>query len=239
MKLYYEQNYRLRTNDFDCFDTVTPTSILDSYQDVAGLHAYMLGLGYEQMYNKGYYWVILRQKVKVIKSPKPGDVLHVATWPLPKNRLEFKREYKIYNQYNELISYSSSVWVLINTSDRRISRARDIDYDGEFVLDEYFIDLKKIEDISEFNNVYNYEVKFADLDHNKHMNNSKYLEVILNILNYKTKTLVEEFQLDYMHEVKLGEVLTIKEFMFENIRYYYIYRDDLLVTKAKIVLREE
>ena len=47
-KLYYEEQIKLRTNDFDQFDNLKPSAILDIFQDVAGTHATIIGTGYDQ-----------------------------------------------------------------------------------------------------------------------------------------------------------------------------------------------
>ena len=39
MTIKYEQTYQLRTGDFDRFAHLLPSSILDVFQDVAGVNA--------------------------------------------------------------------------------------------------------------------------------------------------------------------------------------------------------
>ena len=45
--LFLEKDYRLRTGDFDRYRRLHPTAVLDLFQDIGGLQAEMMGIGYD------------------------------------------------------------------------------------------------------------------------------------------------------------------------------------------------
>ena len=57
-KSSYEEKYRLRISDFDCYDRITPCCILDLAQDIAGKHADILGIGYQDFIVNNRIWVL-------------------------------------------------------------------------------------------------------------------------------------------------------------------------------------
>ena len=65
----YQENFRLRISDFDTFDHLTPHAVLDLFQDVAGKHADLIGVGFDKMIKDNLIWVLLRTKYEVIKNP--------------------------------------------------------------------------------------------------------------------------------------------------------------------------
>ncbi len=234
MKLLYETSYKMRTNDFTCYDTITPTSILDSFQDVAGIHASMLKMGFTDMLNKGYYWVVSRERVSVLGNVLPGETIKVLTWPEPKKGVSFIRNYKMLNSKDEIVAVGSSLWVVINSNTRRLERARDIDYEGEIIDEIIYEKLNKLDEIEMTGPVYNHQVKFSDLDHNKHMNNSKYMEIFLNIIDLKENEKILNFQLDFIHEAKEKEILQVKYLKIDNKYHFAGYINDSLAIRAEI-----
>lgn len=238
MELIYEANYRMRTNDFTCHDLISPTSILDSFQDVAGNHASILGMGFNDMVKKGYYWVVSREKVSILNTIEPGSTIKVITWPEKKKGASFTRNYKIINDKNEVAVVGSSIWCVINTTTRRLERARDVDYEGE-IHDEIIYDkINKLDENINYQNEYGYLIKFSDLDHNKHMNNSKYMDVFLDIMNLKENEKIVDFQLDFVHEGKLDEILKVKYTKIDNRYYFAGFINDILAIRSEVTLSE-
>ena len=68
--------------------------------------------------------------------------------------------------------------------------------------------LKFDEDIC--TNQYDYLVRHADLDLNDHMNNTKYTDAII------FDKVCSFCQIDYLHEAKLNDVLTIKTALIDE-----------------------
>ena len=46
MKKLWQREYTLRAGDFDKFDRIKPSAVLDLFQDVAGQHAEEIGVGF-------------------------------------------------------------------------------------------------------------------------------------------------------------------------------------------------
>ena len=86
-------DFFIHTRDVNYNDIIKPTALLDMFQDLAGIHASELGVGYDVLKEKNYAWVILYQRYEMNAIPPYLDVVNLTTWPKPKNRLEFEREY--------------------------------------------------------------------------------------------------------------------------------------------------
>ena len=236
MKLSLQENYILRTNDFDAYNHLKPTAILDIFQDIAGRQAEEIGMGYEAMVNKGYYWVVIREKISILKEPGFGTKVLVTTWPNQKNRIEFTRNYKMEDENGNLIAVGSSLWVLIDIKSRKISRAKDVIYNGECYTERIYEGLSKLNDYEGFTDSYNYEVSYTDLDHNGHMNNSHYADVILNALKLERNAHILDLQIDFINEVTLGDRITLKYLKKNDYYYFEAYEEDKIVFRAEMRL---
>ena len=64
----YSELFKIRTNDLDTYDRVKPYVYLDFFQDVAGHHADILGVGYEACKKENIAWVLMKNRLEVIKE---------------------------------------------------------------------------------------------------------------------------------------------------------------------------
>lgn len=208
----WSENYRLRTSDFDCHDNITPTAILDIAQDIAGIHADKLNLGFEDLYQKKLIWVLLRNRFEIINYPKPGNVIKATTWPNKKGRVDFDRNTILYNEDNSILAKIQSKWVIVNYETRRIIPPRNIDfpleeYNQEQTFNEEF---KKIEDFDVTHLIpYTITAQKSDLDHNGHVNNIKYFQMILNNLNDEQKNKIQYGEINYIHEMHYKDIVNL------------------------------
>ena len=101
-KNIFEKEFELRISDFDCFDKIKPSVILDFFQDVAGEHADILSVGFNDLIKKDLIWVLVRTKYEVIKEPNLYSKIKIKTWPHPKGRIDFDRDYLILDENNNI-----------------------------------------------------------------------------------------------------------------------------------------
>ena len=59
----YEKEYELRAADFDRWDRMQPASILSLFQDVAGIHANELGIGFAALMANQTIWVLTKDGI--------------------------------------------------------------------------------------------------------------------------------------------------------------------------------
>ncbi len=210
----------VQTKDVDFNDRIKPTAILDIFQDAAGLHAKELGVGYEDLKQKNYAWVVLYQKFEILKSLPYLDTVLIHTWPKPKSRLEFTREYLITDKKEEPLVKGISNWVVIDLSTRGLVRTDSIEFNGEYVSFTNYPDKCKRKlglDAQRIEEYFEYEVSLDDIDHNGHMNNSRYLNILQNYLfTYGSKSYMKDVEIAYVKEVKYKEHIRIGHFKFEE-----------------------
>ena len=206
-----ERKYRLKFSDFNCHDEIAPYAVLDYFQDVAGEHADYIGVGFNDMVSKGYFWVLVRTKYEVIKEPTLYSKIKVRTWPHPKGRIDFDRDYLILDENNNILIKGTSKWVIVNYKTRRLSLTKDIDFNIEFYQEKNYLEpFNKLQDFELDDSFisFNYQILFTDLDHNGHVNNIKYADMILNSIDFNENDNIKLFEIDYIKELKKGNSIT-------------------------------
>lgn len=208
-KEFYLEKFRLRTNDFDTYDHLTPSAIMDFFQDVAGSHAIHIGVSYEDMLKRDLLWVLLRTKYEVVKYPPLYSTVTVKTWPKPKGKIDFDREYEIYDEDGNLIIKGISKWVVVNRLTRRISLTRDVNYScGLYNYTNYPESINKIDDFDIEGLPYKEQTTtFLDLDHNKHINNTSYAKYIINTIDLQEEDLIKSFEINHINEVQKDMII--------------------------------
>lgn len=215
-----KMDFFIHTKDVDYNDVIRPTVLLDMFQDLAGLHAEELGVGYQDLKEKNMAWVVLYQRYEIKKLPPYLKTVQLVTWPKPKNRLEFEREYLLKNEQGEILVEGISNWVIIDLNTRRLVRSDHTHFNGEYETQTNYPDKCKRKlslDATKITDTFTYCVTLEDIDHNGHMNNARYLNIIQNhFFEYGSKEYIQDVEIAYVKEAKYRDEISIGHFCLDD-----------------------
>lgn len=242
MNNIFNKTYTITTNYLDRYDDLTPMGLLDLFQDAAGRHAYQLSAGYDDMLALGYYWVIVRNEVEIIKETPFGHDVAITTWPLVPTRFYFDRMYELKDEAGETCVIARSRWLIIDEKHRRMQPSSVYHYPlADFIDRQLFkedfpslINVPLSEDI-----VLSYSVRQSDIDHNLHFNNARYAELVYNALDIKSKNSIKHFYIYYHSECRLGDVIQLVKLAKEDEVYIAGYKEAQLVFTSKVIWRSK
>lgn len=226
MQKTYRKTYQITTNMLDCHDCLKMSTLLDVAQEVAGDHAEELGCGFETMIKQDLIWVIVRNYVEIIKKPINFKEIEVVTYPLKPRFVEFNRETEFYHD-GELFAVSRSTWMVINIKDFSV-KAPDFFKGFDDDLGYFKRRIRKLPVIekSQLQKVKEVDVLYSMLDHNGHMNNTKYVDFYLDI--FRPEFSVKTLQIEYIKQSFLDDKLSLYVKENEGKRYLSGYKDDEL-----------
>lgn len=226
MQKTYRKTYQITTNMLDCHDCLKMSTLLDVAQEVAGDHAEELGCGFETMIKQDLIWVIVRNYVEIIKKPINFKEIEVVTYPLKPRFVEFNRETEFYHD-GELFAVSRSTWMLINIKDFSV-KAPDFFKGFDDDLGYFKRRIRKLPVIekSQLQKVKEVDVLYSMLDHNGHMNNTKYVDFYLDI--FRPEFSVKTLQIEYIKQSFLDDKLSLYIKENDGKRYLSGYKDDEL-----------
>lgn len=181
--LLHRESFRIRPHE------ITPTGALSllalgTYlQEAAGHHAEALGVSMESLQADDRAWVLAHLHIILDGLPEWKDEVTVETWPSGLDRLYATREF-VLRANGSPFARATSAWLVFDTDARSPRRPPRTLYDIETpdrepVLSHDWEDLS-VPDRADHSR--SFEVRYHDLDVNRHVNNVRYLEWALETL---------------------------------------------------------
>lgn len=180
MQKVYQQDILLSHIHTDRFGRLTPAALLYLAQEVSGDHCHLLGADGEALGQ--LFWAISRTKVEVAQLPKLGQTLTLETWPMPTTRVAYPRATEGFDDHGNSLFKIISLWVIMDMDTRAmvLPGKSGIDVPGT----SFGTELKAPGGLPAFDGSEDMHrtVTFSDLDVNGHMNNTRYLDWICDLL---------------------------------------------------------
>ncbi len=212
MEPIYSQEFIINDNSIDCFGRLKSSMLLYYVQEVAGRHFDAISMDYDSLAEKGMMWAIIRQKVQITRVPLRGETIRVETWPMPSTRVAFPRSVVAYDEAGNEVFRSISIWVLMDTTTRAMILPGKSGILVPGTLRGNELAAPNALPAKDLRNHRSRSVCFTDLDRNGHMNNTKYLDWIADLIPsqlHKDHT-VKEFTVCYMSEAREGQMLDLQ-----------------------------
>ena len=199
----YSETFRTRESDFDANGNLKPSAVLDFFQEIAGTHACLLGLGLDDLLKNELLWV-------VISSPEAHKNIVVKTWPLEPSRVTLQRDYLIEDEDGNILVRGTSEWVTMNAQTRKLVISNNVYPLESFCEEKAFEDkMRKVADFKEETEPKIIVPEFCDLDRNIHVNNIKYADFVMNMLCSEKSAPVKTFQIDFHKDIYKGERISL------------------------------
>lgn len=187
-----------------------PDVILLSLQ-VSGMQSIELGVSDKAILeNYNLVWIITDYDIEVVRLPRFAEEITIETEALSYNRLFCYRRFTIYDEAGQELIHMMATFVLMDRDSRKVHAVEPeivAPYQSDF--DKKLIRGPKYESLNEPISK-DYHVRFYDLDMNGHVNNSKYLDWIFEVMeaDFLTQYIPKKINLKYVKEVRPGGVIT-------------------------------
>lgn len=208
MREYVEER-TLLTRDVDYMSRIKASAVLDIFQEIASRGAEGLGLGYNDMMRRGMFWVLSRIKFKMCDHLTYLDKIDARTWPRKSGGVFFERDYQLIKNGNIAVS-ASGMWCVLDAETHRLLPAKKLNlFDIDFITEEALGEkLSKIPTDGIFEHRYSRKVLPSDLDFNRHVNNTKYADFVIDSLpNDFADKRISAMQINYLRETRLDEII--------------------------------
>jgi acyl-ACP thioesterase len=184
----WAEEYAVRAYEVDLTGRAAVTTVCNWLQETAGIHAARLGWSIHWLRDKGLTWVLQRLRLRLDRSPAWGERVRVETWPAGVQRLFALRDFRLTGAAGEPVGVATSCWLLLDVASRRPVRPPAaleelaVPSAGRALVD----DLGKAPDLGGPTRERELEVRYADLDVNRHANNVAIVGWLLEALDEET-----------------------------------------------------
>ncbi len=185
---YLEKSFTLRVSECDAFGRWRPGAMMIEMQEAAGEHSASISCGRKALLEIGLVWVVARMELQVIRYPTYGEQITIRTFHRPNRHRFFPRFFQIRDGEGQLIAQASSLWLLMDLENRR-SVAADrlpVPLPDNSDMTEPMSLPGGIAEVNGEEKVISCRAEYTDLDANGHVNNTKYVDWLCNLLGTET-----------------------------------------------------
>jgi acyl-ACP thioesterase len=210
----FKRTYHVDLRDVDFTKKLKLSALFGYLQDIASLASIDLGYGIETLEKKyGVAWILTRIRVDIDRLPKWDEEILIETWPLEPGKIEFDRDFLVKDANGKTIIRAISKWVIMDIKERKIKRSELINIRYPENMTERAIEAKlgRMKDFGQLEVAYKKVIGYSDIDFNGHLNNSKYVDYIMDcfpVAEHKKHSL-RSVDLNFMHEALPGDTLIL------------------------------
>jgi acyl-ACP thioesterase len=188
------------------------TDLCNTLQLAAADHAELGGISFTDMQQANQAWVISRMRLEISELPKWRDVVTVKTWIVSMENSRSVRALEMFCNGKKIVG-CETFWAVFNTEIRR-PEALALPYEHFDIYGNLFPTENRVKKVATANYdtiVSTRTVLLSDLDIVNHVNNVKYLEWCLDLLNPKLvfEQKLRTVDMNFMKELTLGDLVEI------------------------------
>ena len=208
----FSKSFIISNNDVDKRFKLKISAIFRYFQDIALLATEDLGVDSISLSKRNIDWVITRMSLDVRRLPDCDEEVTVTTYPGKDMAMLYPRYFFITDSKGEVIIRSASIWALIDNISRKVIVDRDVisKLPGESAEDQLPLP-EKLSIPEETRFIEKRTIHYSDLDFNSHMNNVRYVELLMDAHDseFYDSHRLSFLTLNYMKEIKEKEAVDI------------------------------
>jgi acyl-ACP thioesterase len=228
----FRREYVVETYNTSYFQTIKVSDLFKYLQEVASQHSEIMKIGFDDLKDNKGAWVLTKQLLEVKRLPNALEKFTIHTWSRELNKIVANRNFIVMDKQNNIIIRATSDWVVLNLEKRRIIPLSKLNLDSiqSYDYDLFSEPLTKINIISaNLINEFTKKVRFSDIDINGHMNNTCYVDMVLDSMAeyFDQRHSLQLINTNFLQEVKFLEDIAIKTYQVEtNIFHHQIIRNN-------------
>lgn len=208
-----EREYEIQYYEIDYKKRLLITNLMNYLQDIAIRQSEDIGVGIDYLMQHDIAWVLYKWHIDMYRYPVYGEKVKVITKPYSFKKFYAYRVFEVVDLKGNVIGKAKSMWFLINIEKRRAIKIPEEMYKAFKIPKDKndVLDIEKINEPREIHSEKVFQVRYSDIDTNKHVNNVKYVEwaieaVPLDIVN---KYVITSINTTYEKETTYGEIVKV------------------------------
>jgi len=182
IKNYFDKQFELRYFEMNESGVASPTTILTLLEETAADHCHSINHSLYQLKKQNIGWVLFSGIMQIDRYPSYKEKITIRTWLSKYSTIKGFRENIIYDEQGNILGKAKGLWVFFDIEKRRPIPIFDSIKEKWSFCDEESIIHNISKKIRATENP-NYELKFKvnrfDTDTNKHVNNIRYLQWVV------------------------------------------------------------
>jgi medium-chain acyl-[acyl-carrier-protein] hydrolase len=169
--------------------------------------------GYRPLLAQNLMWVLVKFQLSISRLPVWGEAISLETWGKGTERFYALRDFSVRSPAGERIASATSAWMVLERSSYRpqkLDRMRE-SFPWEPGRNEKETDLRKVPEPANEVECALFQVSFTDIDVNKHVTATRYLQWILDSYPFSVQEEkeLESAEISFLAEATLGDQVSV------------------------------
>lgn len=207
----FSREFVISSFDVDAKKQASMQAISRYLQEIATLHADTLKFGFHDMIKQNRGWLLAQMIIRAERFPLIHEKIRVTTWSNGIDGRYATRDFRITDENDGLIAEASSSWLVVDIIDKKICRLDEYFDEDDFKNINWAVGRKagRVRPFTDSEEETEVIARYSDLDINGHMNNVKYLELILDMFrtDFRLSHDIYEIEMNFLKETREGDVL--------------------------------
>ena len=221
--LIYEKKVLIRSEQVDMTRRLRMSDLFRLLEEASIAHTEQLGCTRDKTLDRGLLWIITRQTVEIDELPAYDDEIIVRSWQGEMQHVFFPRFYEI-ERAGEILVKGQALWMLMKEDDRSMVMPEDYDISipGRPDADDMVLPAIVIPKDAEEKASHRLPTRFSQIDINGHMNNTRYFDVIDDLLwgDGDPSSVPHAVLANYLSELRLGDDYSLNCYKKDDALYF-------------------
>ncbi len=216
----WEETYKINIHDADLCGIVSVSGLLRYMQDACNCQMRAQKPSYEELWEAGYAFVLSRLGISIYAPLHAHETVTVQTWAVESRGVIYNRCFRVLRE-GEIVAEATSAWALVGVKDRRIHKVGEIslNYWEDAPLELDLPARFRIPAEAELTLRGERTVLYADVDQNRHLNNTRYPDLLCSFFPDMLTSRVSTAVISFINEATLGETLKIYTGTYDGMQY--------------------
>ncbi len=188
---------------------MTVSCLFRILQEMSNKHASLLGAGWYQLRDRGFFWVITKIQLKINRLPEWEEEVSLRTWIKKSNAATSPRDYEMIDANGNVLVAGSSIWAILdiaksNPQHMNLFDRNFLPQDRDAIAQkpQRINALEIPQETSDWKTVVP-----SDIDMNRHVNNAHYIQWAFDSVNpsFKETHRITDVAVNFMSQAKLGD----------------------------------
>lgn len=241
MAIITKEKKRIACYESDFRGKMLPTAAMNYFQEISTYQGDFLEVGGRFLEENRISWFLVKYVIRFMSYPRHKDEVTVTTEATGMDKFCGTRRFTIEDSKGEKAVIGDTQWLLMNRATQKMERINNFPEFEAYECFEKGVPLfKKIAKISDCDLQKTFNVRFLDIDLNKHVNHVKYLAWAIEVLPLEVlKTMVlREAKIVYKAQGFYGDqVKAMGEMVDEgHYRVEIVNQEDVLLCQLELFL---
>ncbi len=242
--MIFSKKYTTRWHDTDASRRVRITKMLEYMQETSNAHMESFGVSLDKLRDDhGLAFILSKTRIKIYQPIHAYEDIEVQTWTSEPRGFSIPRAYRILKD-GETVAEADTTWCLIDLNKKNLVKGADgmayYNFENEPPLDMTLPARFRLPVGVELKSSANRKIVYSDLDYNMHMNNTKYTDMLCDLIPIEDTGRISGVLLSYVNEAAFGDTLDVRH-AFDGKTHYFrtVNTQGKICLEAELILKSE